>query len=162
MHVYKGQLISKANCQAVNSSKKWTNQFVCTAMQHVFVHFLEEIEVTKKTFRNYLTFTIMYLFLQKNPMYLCYQATISCMNIKNMYKSFLFFCISLRKKMELLTRCHFLRNIKNAPGLKVHSRILFCKWLGHDMISIETFLRNYLIMYELQGDKELTYVLTRV
>ena len=38
-------------------------------------------------------------------------------------------------------------------GLKVHSRILFCKWLGHDMISIETFLRNYLIMYELQGDK---------
>ena len=36
----KGQLISKANCQAVNSSK-----------------FLEEIEDSKKAFRNYLTFS---------------------------------------------------------------------------------------------------------
>ena len=54
----KGQLISKANCQAVNSSKKRTNEFVyTTTMQRsVFVRFLEEIEDTKKTFRNYLTF----------------------------------------------------------------------------------------------------------
>ena len=52
----KGQLISKANCQAVNSSKKQTNEFVFTTMQRVFVRFLEEIEDTKKTFRNYLTF----------------------------------------------------------------------------------------------------------
>ena len=51
----KGQLISKANCQAMNSSKK--NEFVFTAMQCVFVPFLDEIEDTKKSFRNYLTFS---------------------------------------------------------------------------------------------------------
>ena len=55
----KGQLISKANCQAMNSSKKRTNEFVFTTMRRVFVRFLEEIEVTKKTFRNYLTFIIL-------------------------------------------------------------------------------------------------------
>ena len=46
----KGQLISKTNCQAVNSSKKCTNEFVYTTMQPVFVHFLEEIEDSKKPF----------------------------------------------------------------------------------------------------------------
>ena len=55
-----GQLILKANCQAVNSSKnKQTNEFVFTTMRRVFVHFFEENEdtkkTTKKTFRNYLT-----------------------------------------------------------------------------------------------------------
>ena len=44
----KGQLISKANYQALNSSKKRTNDFVFTAMQRVFIRFLEEIEDTKK------------------------------------------------------------------------------------------------------------------
>ena len=44
----KGQLISKANCQAVNSSKKRTNEFIFTTMRRVFVGFLEEIEDTKK------------------------------------------------------------------------------------------------------------------
>ena len=53
----KGQLISKANCQAVNSSKKRTNEFGITSMRRVFVRFLEKIEDTKKTFRNYLTFS---------------------------------------------------------------------------------------------------------
>ena len=48
----KGQLISKANYQPVNSFKKRTNEFVFTTMRHVFVCFLEEIEDTKKTFRN--------------------------------------------------------------------------------------------------------------
>ena len=48
----KGQIISKANCQAVNSSKKQTNVFVFTTVQRVFVCFLEGIEDTKKTFRN--------------------------------------------------------------------------------------------------------------
>ena len=52
----KGQLISKANRQAVNSSKKRTNEFVFTTMRRVFVRFSEEIEDTQKTFRNYLTF----------------------------------------------------------------------------------------------------------
>ena len=52
MYFSKGHLISKANCQAVNSSKKQTNEFVFTAMQRVFLHFLEEIEDTKKAFRN--------------------------------------------------------------------------------------------------------------
>ena len=44
LHITKGQSISKANCQAVNSSKKRTNEFSFTTMQHVFVRFLEEIE----------------------------------------------------------------------------------------------------------------------
>ena len=48
----KGQLISKANCQAVNSSKKRPNELVFTSMRCVFVSFLEEIEDTKKAFRN--------------------------------------------------------------------------------------------------------------
>ena len=48
----KGQLISKANYQAVNSSKKQTNELVFTTMRrrYVFVRFSEEIEDTKKTF----------------------------------------------------------------------------------------------------------------
>ena len=52
----KGQLISKANCQAVNSSKKQTNECVFTSMRRVFLCFSEEIEDSKKAFRNYLTF----------------------------------------------------------------------------------------------------------
>ena len=52
----KGQFIPKVNCQAVNSSKKRTNEFVFT-MRRVFVCFLEEIEDTKKTFQNNLTFS---------------------------------------------------------------------------------------------------------
>ena len=44
------QLILKENCQAVNSSKKQTIEFVFTSMQHVFVHFLKEIEDSKQTF----------------------------------------------------------------------------------------------------------------
>ena len=46
----KGQLISKVNCQAVNSSKKTTNEFVFTSMRHVFLCFLEEIEDANKAF----------------------------------------------------------------------------------------------------------------
>ena len=46
----KGQLISKSNRQAMNSSKKRTNEFVFTIMQRVFIHFLEEIEDTTKRF----------------------------------------------------------------------------------------------------------------
>ena len=42
LHRPKGELISKANCQAMDSSKKRTNEFVFTTMQHVFVRFLEE------------------------------------------------------------------------------------------------------------------------
>ena len=52
----KGQIISKANYGILNSSKKRTNKVVFTTMRLVFVRFLEEIEDTKKTFRNYLTF----------------------------------------------------------------------------------------------------------
>ena len=36
-----GQLISKENCQAEDSSKKQTNEFVFTSMRLVFVPFLE-------------------------------------------------------------------------------------------------------------------------
>ena len=37
------QLISKANCQAVNSSKKRTNEFVFTNMRRVFVPLVYQI-----------------------------------------------------------------------------------------------------------------------
>jgi hypothetical protein len=53
----KGQSILKANCQAVNSSKKRTNGLVFSTMQRFFVRFLEEIEDSKKAFRNHLTFS---------------------------------------------------------------------------------------------------------
>ena len=35
----KGQLISKANCQAMNSSKKRMNELIFTTMRRVFVRF---------------------------------------------------------------------------------------------------------------------------
>ena len=54
--VIKGQLILKANCQAVNSSKKQKKELVFTTMRHVFVHFLEESLARKKMFRDYLIF----------------------------------------------------------------------------------------------------------
>ena len=44
----KGQLISKANCQAKDSSKKQTNEFGFTSMRPVFVRFLEESSARKK------------------------------------------------------------------------------------------------------------------
>ena len=46
----KGQLISKANCQTVNSSKNRTNEFVFTTMQRIFVRFLEELKTPKRHF----------------------------------------------------------------------------------------------------------------
>ena len=49
--VPKGQLISKANCQAEDSSKKRTNEFVFTSMRRVFVRFLEESSARKKRFK---------------------------------------------------------------------------------------------------------------
>ena len=50
----KGQLISKTNCQAKDSSKKRTNEFV--RMRSVFVRFWEESSARKKKFQDYLTF----------------------------------------------------------------------------------------------------------
>ena len=55
--IAKDQLISKAKCQAVNSSKKRTNEFIFTTMRRVFVCF----DDTKKFFWNYLTFTFSFL-----------------------------------------------------------------------------------------------------
>ena len=46
----KGQLITKANFHAVNSSKKRTNEFVFISMRCVFVRFLEESSTRKKRF----------------------------------------------------------------------------------------------------------------
>jgi hypothetical protein len=46
----KDQIISKANCQAVNCSKKQMNEFIFNSMRRVFVRFLEEIEDSKKAF----------------------------------------------------------------------------------------------------------------
>ena len=57
LHTTKGQLISKMNCQAMDSSKKRTNEFVFTSMRRVCVRFLEESWGLTICFRNYLTFT---------------------------------------------------------------------------------------------------------
>ena len=56
--VCKGQIISKCFFLAEDSSKKWKNEFVFTTMLRVFIRFLEEIENSKKAFRNYLTFRL--------------------------------------------------------------------------------------------------------
>ena len=48
--LFKGQLISKTNCQAQDSSKKRTNKFVFTSMLPVFVRFFEESSARKKRF----------------------------------------------------------------------------------------------------------------
>ena len=48
----KGQTKLKWFFQDDVSSKKWTNEFDFTTMRLVFVHFLEKIEDTKKTFGN--------------------------------------------------------------------------------------------------------------
>ena len=44
----KGQLISKENCQAMDSPKKRTNEFVFTSMWQLFVRFLGESSARKK------------------------------------------------------------------------------------------------------------------
>ena len=43
----------KENCEAVNFSRKETNEFAFTSKRRVFVCFLEEIEDSKKAFRNF-------------------------------------------------------------------------------------------------------------
>ena len=48
--ITKGQLISKANCQAEDSPKKRTKEFFFTSMRRVFVRFLEESSARKKRF----------------------------------------------------------------------------------------------------------------
>ena len=53
----KGQIISKGLLVSSNSPKKRTNEFVFTTTTNSFVRFLGEFEDTKKTFRNYLTFS---------------------------------------------------------------------------------------------------------
>ena len=76
-HSFKGQLILKANCEAEDSSKKRTNEFVFTSMRRLFVRFLEESLARNKTFRDYLTFSNT---KKKSPLlnsvvYLCYPLT---------------------------------------------------------------------------------------
>jgi hypothetical protein len=46
----KGELISKVNCQAKDSSKKRTKKFVFTSKRRVFVCFMEESSTRKKRF----------------------------------------------------------------------------------------------------------------
>ena len=49
----KGQLISKTNCQAEDSPKKRSNEFVFTSVLHVFVRFLGESSARKNRFEIY-------------------------------------------------------------------------------------------------------------
>ena len=46
----KGQLIWKANCQVMNSSKKGTNEFIFTTMRRVFVSFWKKLKTQRKFF----------------------------------------------------------------------------------------------------------------
>ena len=48
--VTKGQLISKTNCQAVNSSKKQTNEFVFTGMNVFTFVFWKKLKTPKRHF----------------------------------------------------------------------------------------------------------------
>ena len=77
------------------------------------------------------------LFAKRNPMYLCYQATISCMNVQNIYKSFLFFCISLRKKWNFLqdvtsVEISKMHQLKYRPKSPQPDIILQMTWAWHD------------------------------
>ena len=47
---YKGQLISKANCQAVNSSKKRTNEFILTSSRVFWSFFWKRLNTPKSHF----------------------------------------------------------------------------------------------------------------
>ena len=56
---HKGKIISKRLLLSSDSSKKRTNKFFCLTVlkTNLFFCFLEGSEDTKKSFRNYLTFT---------------------------------------------------------------------------------------------------------
>ena len=49
-----------------NSSKKRMNKFIVVVETDLFVHFLGEFEDTKKSFQNYLTFSL-YAFQRPQP-----------------------------------------------------------------------------------------------
>ena len=68
LKVTKGKIISKGLLVSSNSPKKRTNEFLFTTTTHSFVHFLREIEDTKESFRNYLTFN-KYKYLSKTTEY---------------------------------------------------------------------------------------------
>ena len=55
--IIKGQIISKGLLVSSNSPKKRTNEFIITTKTNQSVRYLGEFEDTKKSFRNYLTFT---------------------------------------------------------------------------------------------------------
>ncbi len=61
----KAQIFSKRLLVSSDSSKKRTNKFAFTTMRLVFVRFLEEIEDTKKTFRNNLTFNLWSIYSKR-------------------------------------------------------------------------------------------------
>ena len=93
------------------------NEFVFTTMRRVFVRFLEEIEDTKKTFRNYLTFSknnlrnkcdsnfkIIHLFLFKIIYKIVYSNQLKCHKI---------FCIHLtwiQLKILMIRKKNFLQS----------------------------------------------------
>ena len=71
----------------MDSSKKQTNEFVFTSMRRVFVRFLEEIEDSKKAFRNYLTFSAAVLLrctkVTKNNAHFCVHTLMLMILISN-------------------------------------------------------------------------------
>ena len=102
---FKGQLISKANCQAEDSSKKRMNKFVFTCMPRVFVCFcfMEKIEGSKKAFRNYLIF----MNLRKGPKdpYLHSLVSINKTFLTSLRKVFIYLFLSLFVGF-FLARCY--------------------------------------------------------
>ena len=80
----KGQLISKANCQAEDSPKKRTNEFVFTSMRRVFVRFLGESSARKKRFE------IIW------PLEAILNAQNQQVKLDNSYKSLCYFSLKIR------------------------------------------------------------------
>ena len=106
----KGQLISKAKCQAEDSSKKRTNEFVFTSMWHVFVRFLGESSARKKTFRDYLTFTFESSFFISNFVWQSMSIHFIVLGIHNFVCHQP--CATIGKQAKLLTIwCHVTRHV---------------------------------------------------
>ena len=116
LNVSKGQTKSKRFFQADVSSKKQRKEFNFTTMRLVFVRFLEEIEDTKKAFRNELNFIkklksrILKMRIQKYLGHNIERPHCSSLELigghwdsgsTNLEQAFLSFCLGLRWKKKV-------------------------------------------------------------
>ena len=104
----KGQLISKGLFGILNSPKKRTKKFdftyyYDTSGQLVFVRFLGEIEGTKKTFRNLLTFTSFRIIIYSLWTDYCQYLT----NLDFIPASFSFLC----PQIQMTENCKYIKSL---------------------------------------------------